>query len=85
MQFNTVIAAIGQRPDIPTGFALQMGRGNTLEVDIDTLVTSREGVFAGGDVVSGPALVIDAMASGRKAAESIDKYLGGKGDIQGVG
>lgn len=83
MQFNTVIAAIGQRPDIPTGFALQVGRGNRLEVDTDTLATSREGVFAGGDVVTGPALVIDAMASGRKAAESIDKYLGGKGDIQG--
>jgi len=38
-------------------------------------------VFAGGDCVSGPATVIEAIAAGRKAAETIDRYLGGKGDI----
>jgi predicted molibdopterin-dependent oxidoreductase YjgC len=43
--------------------------------------TSREVVFAGGDCVSGPATVIEAIAAGRKAAEAIDRYLGGNGDI----
>ncbi len=81
MKFNTVIAAIGQRPDIPAGFDLQTGWGSTLEVNADTLATSRDGVFAGGDVVSGPAVVVKAMAAGRRAAGSIDSYLGGKGII----
>jgi Pyruvate/2-oxoacid:ferredoxin oxidoreductase delta subunit len=54
---------------------------NTLQVNSDTLATNREGVFAGGDVVSGPTSVILAIAAGRKAAASIDKYLGGNGVI----
>ena len=81
MNFDTIIAAIGQRPDIPAQFNLTLGRGNVIEVDPDTLVTSREGVFAGGDTVSGPASVIEAIAAGRQSAISIDKYLGGGGDI----
>jgi NADH-quinone oxidoreductase subunit F len=81
MSFDTIIAAIGQRPEIPGRFNLSLGRGNTIEVDPDTLATSKEGVFAGGDVVSGPASVIEAIAAGRQAAISIDRYLGGKGDI----
>jgi len=82
MSFDTIIAAIGQSPEIPGRFSLSLGRGNTIEVDPDTLTTSREGVFAGGDVVSGPASVIEAIAAGRQAAISIDKYLGGKGEIE---
>ncbi len=81
MSFDTIIAAIGQRPEIPGRFDLSLGRGNTIQVDPDTLATSREGVFAGGDAVSGPASVIEAIAAGRQAAISIDKYLGGSGDI----
>jgi hypothetical protein len=81
MSFDTIIAAIGQRPEIPRRFKLSLGRGNTIEVDPDTLATSKEGVFAGGDVVSGPASVIEAIAAGRQAAVSIDRYLGGKGEI----
>jgi NADPH-dependent glutamate synthase beta subunit-like oxidoreductase len=79
--FDTIIAAIGQRPEIPHQFSLATGRGNVIEVDPDTLATSREGVFAGGDAVSGPASVIEAIAAGRRAAISIDKYLGGNGVI----
>ena len=45
------------------------------------MATSQKGVFAGGDVVSGPATVIEAVATGRKAAIAIDKYLGGDGII----
>jgi len=82
MSFDTIIAAIGQRPEIPTRFKLSLGRGNTIEVDPDSLATDKEGVFAGGDVVKGPASVIEAIAHGRLAATSIDKYLGGEGDIE---
>jgi len=84
MGFDTIIAAIGQRPEIPQQFNLATGRGNVIEVDPDTLATSREGVFAGGDVVSGPASVIEAIAAGRQAAISVDKYLGGSGAIDEV-
>jgi NADH-quinone oxidoreductase subunit F len=79
--FDTLIAAIGQVPEISEKFGLPLGRGNTIQVDADTLATSREGVFAGGDAVTGPATVIEAIAAGRQAAISIDKYLGGSGAI----
>jgi NADH-quinone oxidoreductase subunit F len=79
--FDTVIAAIGQTPEAPEKFGLPLGRGNTFQVDPDTLATTKEGVFAGGDAVTGPAIVIEAIAAGRQAAVSIDKYLGGSGVI----
>jgi NADH-quinone oxidoreductase subunit F len=84
LSFDTVIVAVGQRPEIPAQFNLTTGRGNTIEVNPDSLATSREGVFAGGDAKSGPASVIEAIADGRQAAISIDKYLGGKGEIDEV-
>ena len=79
--FDTIIAAIGQRPEIPKQFNLPIGRGDVIQVDPDTLATSRNGVFAGGDAVTGPASVIEAIAAGRQAAISIDKYLAGGGVI----
>jgi formate dehydrogenase alpha subunit len=79
-ELDTLIAAIGEQPDVPAGFQVEVKRGNILKVNED-LCTSREGVFAGGDCESGPALVIDAIAAGKKAAQSIDRYLGGRGDI----
>ncbi|MCS7197232.1 MAG: NADH-quinone oxidoreductase subunit NuoF [Candidatus Bipolaricaulota bacterium] len=78
---DRVISAIGEVPEIPEGFGLRQTKWNTLIVDPDTLMTERPGVFAGGDVVTGPASVIEAIAAGRRAASSIDKYLGGDGDI----
>ena len=81
LHFDTVITAIGQRPEIPKQFGLATGMGNTIQVDPYSLSSSREGVFAGGDVVTGPASVIEAIAAGREAASSIDKYLGGEGNI----
>jgi NADH-quinone oxidoreductase subunit F len=44
-------------------------------------MTSTNGIFAGGDVVTGPATVIEAIGAGIKAAQGIDKYLGGTGEI----
>ena len=78
---DTIISAIGQVPAIPGGFGIEPLGAGTIKVNSDTLVTGIKGVFAGGDVVSGPASVIKAIAAGRKAAASIDKYLGGSGDI----
>jgi NADPH-dependent glutamate synthase beta subunit-like oxidoreductase len=80
--YSAIISAIGQAPDIPKEFSLKTGRGNTFRVDEETLVTSREGVWAGGDAVTGPASVIGAIAAGRKAAASMDRYLGGDGNIE---
>jgi len=76
--FDAIIVAIGQVPDIPEQFGLELGRGNTIQVDSDALVANRQGIFAGGDVVLGPATVIEAIAAGSKAARSIDRYLGGE-------
>jgi len=80
-EYDTIIKAIGERPEVPDGYALSVGRGGGIAVDSDTLATSREGVYAGGDAITGPASVIEAIAAGRQAAISIDRYLGGRGDL----
>jgi formate dehydrogenase beta subunit len=82
--YDVIIGAIGQVPEIPAGFMVKTGRGNTIQADNATLATSRESVWAGGDAVTGPDFVITAIAAGRKAASSIDKYLDGSGDIDEV-
>lgn len=79
---DTVIFAIGQIADIPEGFKLDLGRGNRIIVEEHTQMTSITGVFAAGDAIYGTASVIEAIASGRKAAIYIDKYLGGTGSIE---
>ncbi len=81
MSFNTVIVTIGQQPEIPRQFNLPTGQGNVVEVNPNTLATAKTGVFAGGDAVTGPASIIEAIAAGRQAAISIDEYLGGSGNI----
>jgi NADPH-dependent glutamate synthase beta subunit-like oxidoreductase/NAD-dependent dihydropyrimidine dehydrogenase PreA subunit len=77
---DTVIAALGQAPE--TGFVKELGisvsKRGTIEIDPKTGATDIEGVFAGGDVVTGPAFVIDAIAAGSRAARSIDRYLNGE-------
>lgn len=75
---DTVISAVGVLPDL--GFLDGNGRfafrpGGTLEVDQNTLATSVDGVFAAGDIVSGPSTVAEAVGSGRRAAIAIDRYL----------
>jgi formate dehydrogenase beta subunit len=78
---DVVILAIGQ--DASSGPFERCGLSpeRTIEVDRDTLVTALPGVYAGGDVVTGPASVIEAMAAGRKAAIEIDRALGGDGVV----
>ena len=74
-QVDVLITAIGQAPQTPSDFRLRIGRGSTIHVDPVTLTTNRVGVFAGGDAVTGPATVTEALASGRLAAFRIDDYL----------
>jgi NADPH-dependent glutamate synthase beta subunit-like oxidoreductase/coenzyme F420-reducing hydrogenase delta subunit len=74
-EFDTLITAIGQAPQLSEDFRLRIGRGSTIQVDPVTLTTNRVGVFAGGDAVTGPATVTQALASGRRAAFRIDDYL----------
>jgi heterodisulfide reductase subunit A len=77
---DTVIPALGQASDIEFAKALGLkaSRKGTIAVDDTTLATNIDGIFAGGDVVTGPAMVIDAIAAGKKAAQSIDEYLKGE-------
>ena len=81
IELDTLIAAIGQRPDVPEGLKVETGWGNTVKTD-DHGKTSREGVFSGGDCASGPSTVIAAIEAGRKGARAIDRFFGGKGYIE---
>ena len=80
-ELDNLISSIGQTCDIPQDFDLNTIRGNLIKVNNETMETSKKGIFAGGDIVTGPASVIGAIAHGRLAASSIDKYLGGNGII----
>jgi len=78
IECDTVIPALGNRPNplIPlTTPDLKTTRWGTLDCDPDTLETSKKGVFAGGDIVTGAATVISAMGAGKTAAASIHEYL----------
>jgi len=77
---DNVIAAIGQRPDLSplSGETdIKVERGN-IAVAPETLQTGIKGVFASGDCITGAATAVEAIASGRKAAIAIDRYLKGE-------
>jgi len=80
IHLNTLIVAVGERPDgeALASMGLELTRAGTVRVEAGTLLTSRKGVFAGGDLVTGPNTVVDAIASGKEAAGVIDRYLQGK-------
>lgn len=66
----------GSNPIIQkTSPGLDFNKWGNIQVDEETMKTSKEGVFAGGDIVTGGATVILAMGAGRKAANAIDEYL----------
>ena len=78
MDVDTVVIAIGQTPNPliqRTTDGLESTKWGTIVADEETGATSKEGVYAGGDVVSGAATVISAMGAGRKAAKSIHEYI----------
>lgn len=81
MEVNLVVIALGTRPNplIPqTTHGLEIDDHGCIVADPETCATSREGVFAGGDIVTGAATVILAMGAGRKAATAIHEYLQAK-------
>jgi formate dehydrogenase major subunit len=76
---DLVISAVGQTPDLGLlgGHTLALNEDGTIKVEARTLETSEQGVFAGGDCVTGPATVVEAVAAGRRAALAIDRHFGG--------
>jgi heterodisulfide reductase subunit A-like polyferredoxin len=82
---DQIIIAIGQGMDKKEILEeLKYSNGETISVDPVTLKTNLDGVFAGGDVVKGPSSVIEAIEAGRRAASSIDQFLGGDGRIEEI-
>jgi len=83
---DAVIVSVGQAPDVSflsKDEQLERALWGSLVVDENSLSTNVPGIFAGGDFTSGPSTVIQAIASGRRAALAIEEYLrGGKGRIE---
>ena len=80
LEADMVIPAVGQAPDLsflPPDSGLERARWGALKVDQDTLRTNIPWIFAGGDFVTGASMVIYAVAAGRRAALSIDRYFRG--------
>ena len=80
LEADTVIMALGTSPNPlikNTTRGLEVNRHGGIVVNEDGL-TSREGVYAGGDAVTGAATVISAMGAGKKAARAIDEFLKNK-------
>jgi NADPH-dependent glutamate synthase beta subunit-like oxidoreductase len=80
IEADVIICAIGQRVDadcLAAVNSLDWTRRKTINVNMVTMETSLEGIFAAGDAVTGPATVIEAIGGGKRAAESIDRYLEG--------
>ncbi len=78
IEADVIIPAISQKPDIsflPQNHEFKLSKWDTFEVDPVTFATNIPGFFAGGDAMSGPSTVIDAIAHGHFAARSIDRYL----------
>jgi formate dehydrogenase beta subunit len=87
MDTDIIIPAIGQRPElpvIPDKEKLEITKWGTIKVDPVTYMTDVEGVFAGGDCVTGPAILIDALNTGNRVAKSIDCYLQGNSLTGGI-
>jgi NADH-quinone oxidoreductase subunit F len=80
---DTLIVAISEGSEtdcisVASDSRIEVSASGTIRVDKDTLLTNRPGVFAGGDVVTGPNTVVDAIAAGKKAAMVIARYLRGE-------
>ncbi len=78
VEADLVLPAISQQPDVaflPENHGFALSKWNSFEVDTKTMATNREGIYAGGDDVTGPATVIQAIEAGHIAARSIMEYL----------
>ena len=84
IELDTVIMSIGTSPNPlirTTTPGLETNKKGCIITDGENGQTSREGIFAGGDAVTGAATVILAMGAGKKAAAAIDEYINNKGDV----
>ncbi|MFX0060000.1 MAG: FAD-dependent oxidoreductase, partial [Candidatus Heimdallarchaeota archaeon] len=85
IEAETIIMAIGQIPDLSllgSESKIKISQGGLIQTKEDTLETSIPGIYAGGEVANSPGSVVDAIEMGRKAASSIDRYLGGNGNLE---
>lgn len=81
IELDNLFPAISQEPDLsflPDDHPFEISRWNSFVVDEETLATNIPGVFAGGDAVTGPKTVVEAMEAGHAAAEMIIKYINGE-------
>lgn len=78
IELDTLVVAIGEEPNVEALDTLRASSRNTLVINEESCSAGRPGVFGGGDVVTGPNTVIDAVAAGKRAALMIDRYLTGK-------
>jgi glutamate synthase (NADPH/NADH) small chain len=84
MEVDTAVIALGTTPNplvATTTRGLETTRRGTVVADEETGKTSKDRVWAGGDIVTGAATVISAMGAGKRAAASMDAYLRGTGTI----
>jgi NADH-quinone oxidoreductase subunit F len=77
-KLDTLIVAISEEPEADGLEGLGLTRWGTLAVNPESYMTARPGVFGGGDVASGPATIVAALAAGKNAAGMIDRYVSGK-------
>jgi NADPH-dependent glutamate synthase beta subunit-like oxidoreductase len=80
IEANSVIMAIGQRSDfsfLSDDDGVELSPAGTVKINPETLATTAPGIFAGGDAAFGPRIAIEAVANGKRAAQSIHTYLGG--------
>ncbi len=78
IEADMVISAIGEMPDLSGltgGSSVNISKQGTIEVDDYSMQTGEPGVFSGGDCVTGPATLVEAVAAGNKAAKNIDEYI----------
>jgi NADPH-dependent glutamate synthase beta subunit-like oxidoreductase len=78
---QSVIMAIGQEVEVPAQTVV-LEKNGAVRTDRASLATSVPGIFAGGDAATGPASIITAIAQGRAGSAAIDRFLGGKGDLE---
>ena len=72
---DTVISAVGQQQDYSVIFKGLSRTDGSIRIDPEGMHTDVEGVFAAGDFVNGPTTVVEAMASGKKAAQAVEAYF----------
>jgi len=81
---DLVILAIGLKPSTsPFANELKLNRNGTIQVNEETLQTSQSSVFAGGDAVTGPSMIVNAIGHGKRAAFYIDRLLKGE-SLEGI-